>query len=174
MCCCLPDSGQKQVQVQQTKNASETAVARRYYVDASGQIIGRMCSKVAKLLLSGNSVVIVHADKALFTGSRHTVMGDFFDRLTIASVVHPKHGPFHPRTPTGIMTRMVRGMLPRTKPSGLAALRRLRVYTDVPKELGKTTFISFEEAKATKPLAYYVPLSEVASKIGWKGGAEAK
>jgi large subunit ribosomal protein L13 len=168
MCYSLASSEQ-QIQVQKPKTSKEEVQARRYYVDASGQIIGRMCSKVAKLLLSGNSVVVVHADRALFSGSRSTVMGDFFERLTIASVVHPKHGPFHPRTPTGILTRMVRGMIPRKKSSGLAALRRLRVYTDVPKELGKVSFISFDEAKARKPLAYYVPLGEVSSRIGWKG-----
>ena len=143
----------------------------KHYIDASGQIVGRMCSRIAKLLLKGDSVVIVHADKALFSGHRSSVMGDFFDRLKIASVVHPKHGPFHPRTPSGILTRTVRGMIPRTKSSGISAIRRLRVYTDVPKGMEKISFTNFEEAKATKPLAYYVPLGEVAQRIGWKGEA---
>ena len=142
-------------------------------MDASGQIAGRLCSKVAKLLLVGNSVVVVNADKALFSGARSNVMFDFFEKLKIASVVHPKHGPFHPRTPVGILTRMVRGMIPRTKPSGLAALRRLRVYVEVPEQFAKVKFDSFEDAKATKPLAYYVPLGEVAQRIGWKGAAGA-
>jgi large subunit ribosomal protein L13 len=143
----------------------------KHYIDASGQIVGRMCSRIAKLLLNGDSVVIVHADKALFSGHRSSVMGDFFDRLKIASVVHPKHGPFHPRTPSGILARAVRGMIPRTKSSGVSAIRRLRVYTDVPKGMEKISFTNFEEAKATKPLAYYVPLGEVAQRIGWKGEA---
>jgi len=143
----------------------------KYYVDATGQILGRMGSKVAKLLISGNSVVIVNADKVLLSGNRASVMRDFFDRLKIASVVHPKHGPFHPRTPAGMLTRMIRGMIPRTKPSGVAALRRLRVYTEAPKGLEKVSFTNFEEAKATKPLAYYIPLGEVAQRIGWKGAA---
>ncbi|MGI0090500.1 MAG: 50S ribosomal protein L13 [Nitrososphaerales archaeon] len=146
---------------------------KTFYVDASGQIAGRLCSKVAKLLLSGNSVVVVHADQVLFSGSRATVMEHFFARLKIASVVHPKHGPFHPRTPPGILTRMVRGMIPRTKPSGVAAIRRLRVYGEVPKQFGKVSFSAFDEAKATKPLAYYVPLGEIATRIGWKGVAGA-
>ncbi|MCL4519110.1 MAG: 50S ribosomal protein L13 [Thaumarchaeota archaeon] len=143
--------------------------AKTYYVDASGQIAGRLCSKVAKLLLQGNSVVVVHADRALFSGQRSNVMGAFFERLKIASVVHPRHGPFHPRTPEGILTRMVRGMIPRSKPSGAAAFKRLRVFGEVPKDLGKVTFTNFEDAKATKPIAYYVPLAEVAERIGWKG-----
>ena len=148
---------------------SERKTPETHYVDASGLIIGRMSSRIAKALLNGDSVVVVHADKALFSGHRSSVMGDFFDRLKIASVVHPKHGPFHARTPAGILTRTIRGMIPRTKPSGVAALRRLRVYTEVPSGMDKITFIKFEEAKATKPLAYYVPLGEVAERIGWKG-----
>jgi large subunit ribosomal protein L13 len=150
----------KTVQVTQPKT---------FYVDASGQIAGRLSSKVAKLLLSGNSVVVIHPEKALLSGSRSTVMADFFDRLKIASVVHPKHGPFHARTPEGIITRMVRGMIPRRKPSGAAALKRLRVYGEAPQELSNVSFISFDEAKASKPIAFYVPLGEVAKRIGWKG-----
>ena len=168
MCCYLASAVQEYTLEVEKKSPS------KYYIDASGQIVGRMCSKVAKLLLTGNSVVIVHADKSLFSGHRSSVMGDFFDRLTIASVVHPKHGPFHPRTPAGILTRTVRGMIPRTKPSGVSAIRRLRVYTDVPKGTEKIEFTNFEEAKATKPLAYYVPLGEVAHRIGWKDSGTAK
>lgn len=147
----------------------ENTRTKTFYVDASGQIAGRLCSRVAKLLIDGNSVVMVHAENALFSGNRSSIMGDFFDRLRIASVVHPKHGPFHPRTPTGILTRMVRGMIPRRKSSGEAALKRLRVYGDIPSELTKAVFISFDDAKATKPLAYYVALGDIASRIGWKG-----
>jgi large subunit ribosomal protein L13 len=64
-------------------------------------------------------------------------------------------------------------MIPRSKPSGTAALRRLRVYAEIPSQFGKVSFSNFEEAKATKPLAYYVPLGEVAERIGWKGAAGA-
>ena len=150
---------------------TDQVTTRMIYVDASGQIAGRLCSKVAKLLLTGNSVVIVNADKALFSGSRYGVMGAFFERLKIASVVHPKHGPFHPRTPSGILTRMVRGMIPRTKSSGATAMKRLRVYEARPSQYISSKLTSFDEAKATKPLAYYVPLGEVAARIGWKGAS---
>lgn len=148
---------------------ADPATSRTIYVDASGQIAGRLCSKVAKLLLTGNSVVVVNSDKALFSGSRYSVMGSFFERLKIASVVHPKHGPFHPRTPSGILTRMVRGMIPRTKSSGAASMKRLRVYETAPSQFNSNKLTSFDEAKATKPLAFYVPLGEIAARIGWKG-----
>ena len=163
MCYCLASATQEPEEIKKAP--------QKYYIDASGQIVGRMCSRIAKLLLNGNNVVVVHADKALFSGHRSSVMEDFFDRLKIASVVHPKHGPFHNRTPAGILTRTIRGMIPRTKPSGIDAIRRLRVYTHVPEEMEKIAFTNFDEAKATKPLAFYVPLGEVAQRIGWKGSS---
>jgi large subunit ribosomal protein L13 len=144
------------------------------YVDASGKIAGRMCSHAAKLALGGNRIIIVNAQNALFSGSRENIMAEWKDRLKLGSVVHPKHGPFHPRTPDGVLTRMVRGMVPRKKPSGLAAIRRLRVYVGVPEEFGKVKYTDFEDSKATKPIAFYVPLSEISGKIGWKGGESSK
>ncbi len=81
--------------------------------DAEGQIAGRLCSKVSKLLLEGNKVVIVNAEKALMSGSRKSILQEYQDWLQIASITHPKHGPFHPRRPDGLLARLIRGMLPR-------------------------------------------------------------
>ena len=161
-------SDQSEVNVQKETSAKPST----RYVDATGQIAGRMCSNVAKLLLLGDSVVIINAEKTLFSGQRGSVMQGWFDYLKIASVVHPKHGPFHARTPEGILTRMIRGMIPRSKPKGISAIRRLRVYSGYPKQYAKATFSGFESSSATKPTAYYIPLSEIASRIGWKGGSE--
>lgn len=140
-----------------------------HYVDATGQIAGRLCSNVAKLLLNGDRVIVVNAERTLVSGQRGSVMRSWLEYLKIASVVHPKHGPFHSRTPDGIITKMVRGMLPRRRPKGEAALKRLRVYVRVPEQYAKVKFKGFENAQATKPIAYYVSLSEIASRIGWKG-----
>ena len=48
---------------------------------------------------------------------------------------NPIHGPFHPRRPDTIITRMIRGMVPKRKPSGIQSFKRLRVYIGVPEEL---------------------------------------
>jgi len=151
-----------------TQTAQEQA--KTIYVDASGKIAARMCSHAAKLALGGNKVIIVNAEGALFSGNRDNIMAEWADRLNLGSVVHPRHGPFHPRTPNGILTRMIRGMVPRKKPSGLAAIKRLRVYVGVPEEFGKVKYTDLEDSKATKPIAFYVPLGEISAKIGWKGG----
>ncbi len=61
-------------------------------------------------------------------------------------------------------------MIPRRKPSGRKALRKLRVYSGVPETLSKIRFDTIQDSKATKPLAFYVSVSDIASRIGWKGG----
>jgi large subunit ribosomal protein L13 len=152
------------------KNQSKEGQPGIHYVDATGQIAGRLCSNTAKRLLNGEKVVIVNAEKCLFSGQRSAVMSAWLDYLKIASVVHPKHGPFHARTPDGILTRMIRGMGPRRKPKGEAAMKRLRVYVGIPDNFEGTKFAGFDNSKATKPSAYYVELSEIAHRIGWKGG----
>jgi large subunit ribosomal protein L13 len=142
-------------------------------VNASGQIAGRLCSNIAKTLLKGDRVILVNAEKTLVSGRRSSVMQSWLEYLKIASVVHPKHGPFHSRTPDGIITKMVRGMVPRRKPKGETAMKRLRVYVGVPPEYSKIKFEAYKNTAATKPPAYYVSLSEIATRIGWKGKVDS-
>ena len=139
--------------------------------DAEGQIAGRLCSKVSKLLLEGNKVVIVNAEKALMSGSRKSILQEYQDWLQIASITHPKHGPFHPRRPDGLLARMIRGMLPRQKSKGIEARRRLRVYISVPTEFNEMKMTIFDDAKARKPMSYYLTMGEIASSMGWRANS---
>jgi large subunit ribosomal protein L13 len=126
-----------------------------------------LASQVAKLLLTGKRVVVVNAERALFSGNRQMVIGQWRERLRIASVVQPKHGPFHPRAPDRLLRRIVRGMLPRRKPRGVAALRHLRVYVGVPTAYIEAPRLPLRDAGARKPRPFYVSVAEVAREIGW-------
>src|SRR5881396_2571413 len=101
-------------------------------IDATDQIAGRLCSKVAKLILGGKRVTVVNAERALISGARNSVIRQWMERLEISSRVNPIYGPIHPRRPDTILRRMVRGMVPRRKPKGGAAMKRLRIYIGVP------------------------------------------
>jgi len=138
-------------------------------VDATNCIAGRMCSHVSKLLLQGNSVAIVNAEKAMLSGNRYKTIELYKEHLEINSVTNPIHGPFHPRRPDTMLSKMVRGMVPKRKPSGMTAFRRLRVYIGLPEEMKKSKMESFTDSKITKPEAYYISVGEVAKQIGWKG-----
>jgi large subunit ribosomal protein L13 len=138
-------------------------------VDAANCIAGRMCSHVSKLLLEGNRVAIVNAEKAMLSGNnRYKTIELYKEHLEINSVTNPIHGPFHPRRPDTILSKMVRGMVPKRKSSGITAFRRLRVYIGVPEEMKGAKMESFEDSKIRKPEAYYISVGEIAKQIGWK------
>lgn len=144
-----------------------TQTLQHIVVDATDHIAGRLASTVAKQLLDGNRVSIVNCENIMISGSRKNIIKEYRQFLEISSILHPKHGPFHPRRPDTIMTRMIRGMLPRKKPSGLAAHKRLRTYIGVPKELKSLKKIQYEKAKITRPSANYTTMADLARTIGW-------
>jgi large subunit ribosomal protein L13 len=138
-------------------------------IDVKDCIAGRICSHISKLLLKGHNVRVVNAEKSMISGNRYKTIEIYKEYLEISSATNPIHGPFHPRKPDRILTRMVRGMLPKRKPSGLTALKRLRVYVAVPPELKNTKFETFEDTKIRKPSSYFISLGELAKQIGWNG-----
>jgi len=137
---------------------------REALIDASGLILGRIASDVAKRLLQGETIVIVNAEKAVISGRRHSIVED---AKTFLEVGHPRKGPYHPRRPDRILRRTVRGMLPRKKPKGQAAYRRLKVYIGVPEELRGKETQTIIDAKAEKLKCPYVTLGELAKEVGW-------
>ena len=58
-------------------------------------------------------------------------------------------------------------MLPRKKPSGLTAHKRLRKYIGSPKELGSFKKIQFEKAKIKKTASNYTTMADLGRTIGW-------
>ena len=138
-------------------------------IDATDCIAGRMCSHVSKLLLRGNRVLVVNSERAMLSGDRYKTIDLYKEFLEINSVTNPIHGPFHPRRPDTILTKMVRGMIPKTKTSGIEAFKRLRVYIGTPDQLRNMKTESFEDAKITRSPSRYISVGEVARQIGWKG-----
>ncbi len=136
-------------------------------VDATDHIAGRLSSNVAKLLLKGNRVSIVNCDKIMISGTRSNIIGEYREFLEINSINHWKHGPKHPRRPDTIMKKMIRGMLPREKPSGKAAHRRLRTYIGSPKEVKSFKKTKFEKAMIKKSSSNYTTMADLGRTIGW-------
>jgi large subunit ribosomal protein L13 len=167
VCVSLDKNGQRQ-QISQTEN-SQQRHRNEILVDATGCIAGRMCSHVSKLLLKGNRVTIVNSEKAMLSGNRYKTIDLYKEFLEINSVTNPIHGPFHPRRPDTMLTKMVRGMVPKTKTSGIEAFRRLRVYIGTPDQFMNKKAESFEDTKITRPPAKYISVGDVAKQIGWKG-----
>ena len=123
-----------------TISANKATVNKKWVlVDADGQTLGRLASKVAKLLRGkykpdftphvdcGDNVIVINAEKINLTGNkwedktylRHTGYPGG-QRFTGVKQLLDKH-------PERIIEKAVKGMLPKTR-LGAAVLRNLKVY----------------------------------------------
>lgn len=132
-------------------------------VDASGLVLGRAASLIAKRLLRGESIVVVNADKSVVTGSRTAVLNFYIANRARGSV---RSGPHFPRYPDRIFRRTVRGMLPHLKTRGKEAFDRLEVYIGCPADLTGVNRQSLEGAKAPPALRPPLTLGEISILLG--------
>jgi large subunit ribosomal protein L13 len=123
-----------------TWNAKPGEVEKRWYlVDAEGQTLGRLATRVADTLRgkdkpeytphvdTGDFVVVVNAEKIAVTGKkldekmvyRHSGYPGGLKTRALREELE--------RRPTEVIRRAVKGMIPRTR-LGRAQLRKLKVY----------------------------------------------
>jgi large subunit ribosomal protein L13 len=133
-------------------------------VNAEGLIVGRMCSKVAKRLLNGEEVIILNAEKAVFSGKRKSKILEAHIFLEVGA---PARGPFHYRRPDRFLRKAVRGMVPYKQPKGKNAYKRLKCFMGVPLEFKNQEMITFTEASSANLKGPHFTLGEMAKEIGW-------
>ncbi|MEM0021179.1 MAG: 50S ribosomal protein L13 [Fervidicoccaceae archaeon] len=137
------------------------------FIDASGLILGRMASTIAKMLLQGKKVTVVNAEKAVLSGDMKRVVEGYRNLWKVRTFRNPeKQGMRRPRTPSGIVKRTVKGMLP-NKPRGKEAYKNLKVYIGIPKELEGRNFLRLEEADSSKLKSKRITVGELARALGW-------
>jgi large subunit ribosomal protein L13 len=132
-------------------------------VDATGLVLGRAASLIAKRLLNGETIVVVNAEKSVVTGSRTQIVAHYTAARARGSV---RSGPHFPRYADRIFRRTVRGMLPHLKTGGKNAYRRLVVHMGVPEEWKSAKLEVLEGAKARPALRPPVTLAEVTVLLG--------
>ncbi len=137
-------------------------------VNAEGLIVGRMASKVAKRLLNGEHVIILNAEKAVYSGKKKSKVAEAKEFLEVGA---PLRGPFHYRRPDRYLRKTVRGMLPVRQPKGKNAYKRLRVFMGVPQELKDQKMITLPDATSADLKGPHFTLAELAKEVGWNEGA---
>ena len=116
-----------------------TADKQWVLVDAEGQTLGRMASKVAKILRGkykpnftphvdcGDNVIIINAEKINLTGNKWT------DKTYVRHTGYPggqrtlSATELYEKDPARLVEKSVKGMLPKNK-LGSALFRNLKVY----------------------------------------------
>lgn len=136
-------------------------------IDATDLIVGRLGSYAAKQALLGNVVNIVHAEKAVMTGSKKLIVAKYHQRRT--AIGRPNKGPFILRSPDRFLKRQIRGMLPFKKARGSAAFRRIKCYKGVPDQLKdrKLTSLPFAHVEKKRTLKI-AQIAEICKALGGK------
>jgi len=135
-------------------------------IDARGLVIGRLSTHVAKRLLENKKleIAVVNAEKAIVSGNRKMVINSYRAKRDLN---HPRKGPNFPKLPDRILKRTIRGMLPYQQEKGREALKRVKVYIGVPKDLEGKKVRTVESAK-NKDLEQFVELLEISRTLGAK------
>ncbi len=123
-------------------------------INGSQYPLGRLSSVVAKLLIDGERVVVVNASNVVISGSKEMVLRERREKRGIGT---PRMGPEHPKKPSGILRKSVRGMLP-GKRKGKEMLSRLRVHDHVPDEYKDADFMEIRIKRS--PQVRYVTLED--------------
>ena len=142
---------------------------RTVIIDATGLILGRMASTIAKQLLQGETIIVVNAEKAAISGRRLSILKEKKEFLEVG---HFRKGPYHPRRPDQIVRHTIRGMLPRKKPKGQQAYKRLKVFLQMPEEFKGRETQTISKARVEKLKCPYITVGEFSKEIGWTSTGE--
>ena len=131
-----------------TYSASGKAVDPNWYIiDAQGQVLGRLASRVASVLRGkhrpdytpnldlGDRVIVINAKDVRITGRKLEQKTYFRHTGYLGSSKFESMGKVFDKNPAEVITRAVKGMLPKG-PLGKKLATKLRVYNDEKHELG--------------------------------------
>ncbi|MHA1821893.1 MAG: 50S ribosomal protein L13 [Promethearchaeota archaeon] len=146
-------------------------------IDASGYVLGRLSSKVAKMALMGEHIVLINSQDVVISGNRRQILEHYKHYKTIKTASNPRKGPFRVGTrPDIFLRKTIKGMLPKNE-RGKLAIARVHCYIkgipeDKKSQYGVPEEVELNEKyKASRLTHKYVLVSDVCEMIGWnKGG----
>lgn len=134
-------------------------------IDATDLRLGRMATVVAKNALLGETIDIVNCEKAVLTGNRDNILGEYKNRLRRITY----KGPIVHRMPDRFVKKAIRGMLPYKQYKGDKAFKRIKCYMGVPDQFKGKKFETIKEANiANVQSLRYVYVKEICKEIGAK------
>lgn len=130
-------------------------------IDATDLKVGRLATVAAKKALKGEKVDVINAEKAVFTGSKQSVVSKYQGQYQRGRYTK---GPYQPRMPDRFVRRIVRGMLPMDTARGREAFRRVMCYTGNPHNKEGETI---REANIkNSPTLKVITVKEVCNQLG--------
>ena len=136
-------------------------------IDASGLILGRLASHVAKRLLVGEEVIVINAEKAVISGGRKNIIEEYKKSLSTRTLGSQTKAPKHSRRPETFIRRVIRGMVPwKKKARGKMAYGRLRVYIGLPEAFRESSVQTIPTAR--KAVRQFMTVGQLMELFGWK------
>ena len=141
---------------------------KEFVIDCDAKILGRLASHVAKLLLKGNKVVLVNAERSAISGHASGIVAEYKRRVELQDKANPEHSPYWSRRPDFLVKRIVRGMLPYKKAKGKEAYGRLRVYVGIPAEFSKAKFEKVQVKERQEAYESSITVKELSEGLGYE------
>merc|ERR1712224_1022901 len=147
-----------------------SAFKKEVVIDCRQHLLGRLASTLAKELLNGQHIVCVRCEDIAMSGSifrRKIVYGEF-KRKTMNS--NPRRGHIHYRSPSKILWRTIRGMVPHKTARGAAALDRLKTFEGIPHPYDAKKRVVVPAALKVlrlRPHRLWTKLGDLSTQVGW-------
>jgi len=118
-------------------------------VDGKGAVLGRLASFVAKETLKGKEISIINCNQVIITGNKRMIEKEFTEKRS--RIGSSQKGPKHHANSEKIVKRTIRGMLPNHRGGrGKEALKKIKCYVGIPKELGEIKPITLKTGRKMK------------------------
>lgn len=141
----------------------------KYLIDGEELVLGRLSSRVAKLLLEGNEVCLVNCEKIRITGHVPDLVAKYKRRIELKDKANPEHSPFYSRRPDYFVKRVIRGMLPYKQPKGKTAYKLLTVFMGpATKDIKEAKPYDTNAKKASETFENSMTISELTEKLGYR------
>ena len=146
-------------------------------VDCKGHLLGRLSSVIAKELLNGQKVVCVRTEQINMSGPlyRNALKYADFKRKRLAT--NHSHGHTHFRSPSKILWRTIRGMVPHKTTRGALAMDRFKSFEGIPSpydEKKRVVIPAALKCLRLKNHRKYASLGDLSKMYGWKSSDVVK
>merc|ERR1712164_162846 len=139
-------------------------------IDARDHLLGRLASFVAKEALLGQKIVVVRCEELVISGSHIRNKMKLLMKRTKRMNTNPVKGPFHHKSPSDMVMRVIRGMLPHKITRGSAAFQRVKCLEGVPEPFASLKRVVVPDAFRTtrlRPGRKFCSLGKLAVDLGW-------
>ena len=134
-------------------------------IDGKDLILGRLGSNIAKRLLLGESIKLVNCKDVVILGRKKFLVERYKTKISNKVI---KQGPYYSRSPSDLVRRALRNMLPYKNQRGIDAYKRLKCFNSVPSTLVKAEKQTIDTAKVDQMnVFYYTKMMDLSRGLGY-------